>query len=159
MGEIKSLPEIVKIVSDLRKADKKIVTTNGCFDIIHVGHVRYLNEAKKLGDILIVGVNSDKSTKMNKGNDRPIIPEDERMEMLAALESVDYVFKFDDKIPNAWIEKIKPDIHVKSGDKSYGIEQCIERFSVEKCGGKVVLLPKVGSKSTTNIIEKIKNMR
>jgi rfaE bifunctional protein nucleotidyltransferase chain/domain len=155
MGKILTLNEAVKIANNLKNRGKKIVTTNGCFDILHVGHVRYLQKAKKLGDVLIVGVNSDKSTKMNKGKNRPIVPENERIEMLAALECVDYVFMFDKKIPNKWVEKIRPDFHVKACDNSYGIEQCVERFAVEKSGGKVVLVPKTEGKSTTNIIETI----
>jgi len=159
MNKIKNLDEIVKIVEQLKSHGKIVVTTNGCFDILHAGHVRYLQEAKKLGDILIVGVNSDKSTRMNKGKNRPIVPEAERMEMLAALECIDYVFKFDDKIPNKWVEKIKPNFHVKACDKNYDIEQCVERFSVEKSGGKVVLIPKTKGKSTTNIIAEIQKRK
>lgn len=141
----------------LRKKEMKIVTTNGVFDILHIGHVRYLAAAKKLGDVLFVGINSDASTKMNKGVGRPIIPEQERSEMLDALKPVDYVFIFEDKTPNRWIELIKPDIHVKGTGQDYKIEDCVEKGSVEKHNGKVVLISKTDAKSTTNIIEKIRS--
>jgi rfaE bifunctional protein nucleotidyltransferase chain/domain len=152
---IVTLEEAVKISRKLKKEGKKIVTTNGCFDILHIGHVRYLADAKKLGNVLIVGVNGDKSPYFKTKLGRPIIPEKERAEMLDFLKPVDYVFLFDDETPNKWVEKIMPDFHVKACDKAYGIEQCVERFSVEKSGGKVVLIPKVREKSTTGIIEKI----
>lgn len=154
MDKIKSLNEIVDIVNKLRKDGKKIVTTNGCFDILHIGHIRYLREAKKLGDVLIVGVNSDKSIKKIKGGNRPIIPENERMEILAALECVDFVFLFDDLNPIKWINKLKPDIHVKGGD--YTIDKIIERNAVESYGGKIMLVGKVEGISTTDIIKKIR---
>src|SRR3989338_7940723 len=115
-SKIKSLNELIKIVDKLKSQNKKIVTTNGVFDILHAGHVKYLEEAKKLGDILIVGINTDKSVKQNKGDNRPINDEKSRMLVLAALESVDYVFLFNEKDPRNWLEKLKPNIHVKAGD-------------------------------------------
>jgi D-glycero-beta-D-manno-heptose 1-phosphate adenylyltransferase len=147
--------EIIKIAENLKIQGKKIVTTNGAFDILHIGHARYLEEAKKMGDVLIVGVNSDKSPHFKSKPGRPIVPGKERAEMLNFLKPVDYVFQFDSKTPNNWVEKIKPDFHVKSCDKTYGIEQCVERFAVQKSGGKVVLLQKIKGKSTTNIVEKV----
>ena len=152
---IVSLEQAVEISSKLRKEGRKIVTTNGAFDILHIGHERYLKEAKKLGDVLMVGVNSDRSPHFKSKSGRPVVPGDERAEMLDSLKPVDYVFLFDDETPNRWVELIKPDFHIKASDASYGIEQCVERFAVEKAGGKVVLIPKTHGKSTTNIIEKV----
>ncbi len=152
---IVSLKEAIKIADKCRKQCKKIVTTNGCFDILHIGHVRYLAEAKKLGDVLMVGMNSDVSARKLKGEKRPIIPERERAEMLNAIKSVDCVFLFDDETPNKWVEKIKPDVHVKASGRDYSIKDCVEKGAVEKAGGKVVLIPKTEGKSTTNIVEKV----
>ncbi len=152
---IVTIEKAVEIAKNLKSRKKKIVTTNGCFDILHAGHARYLAEAKKLGDILIVGVNGDKSPYFKTKAGRPIVPEKERSELVDALKPVDFVFLFDDETPNKWVEKIRPDFHVKACDKSYGIEQCVERFSVEKGGGKVVLIEKTQGKSTTNIINKV----
>ena len=151
--KIKTLNELIKIVKKLKKQNKKIVTTNGVFDILHLGHVKYLERAKKLGYILIVGVNTDESVKQNKGDKRPINDEKSRLSVLAALESVDYVFLFDEKDPRNWLDKIKPDFHVKSND--YKLSQIIEKDVVEKNGGKVVLLNMEKACSTTKIINKI----
>lgn len=140
---------------ELKQQGRKIVTTNGCFDILHIGHVRYLAEAKNLGDVLFVGVNGDASPYFKTKPGRPIIAEQERAEMLDALKPVDYVFVFNDETPDIWIRAMKPDIHVKASDIAYGIEQCIERSSVEAGGGRVVLIPKTEGKSTTNIVTQI----
>lgn len=152
-SKIKRLTELIKIVKKLKSQNKKIATTNGVFDILHYGHVKYLEEAKKLGDILIVGVNSDKSVKENKGDKRPINDEKSRMWVLAALESVDYVFLFNEKDPRSWLSKIKPDIHVKAGD--YKLDQIIEKGIVEKNGGKIVIAKAEKQYSTTKVINKI----
>ena len=151
--KIKTLNELVKIVKTLKSKNKKIITTNGVFDILHLGHVKYLEEAKKMGDVLIVGVNTDKSVKENKGDKRPINNEKSRLSILAALESVDYVFLFDEKGPKEWINKIKPSIHVKAGD--YKLNQIIEKYVVEKNNGKVVISKVEKNYSTTKIINKI----
>jgi len=151
--KIKSLTELIKIVEKLKKQNKKIVTTNGVFDIIHYGHVKYLEEAKKLGDVLIVGVNSGKSVRQNKGNKRPINDEKSRLAVLAALESVDYVFLFNEKDPRNWLAKIKSNFHVKAGD--YKPNQIIEKDVVEKYGGKIVMAGIQKNYSTTKIINKI----
>ena len=145
---------ILKFVKQERRRGKIIVTTNGCFDILHVGHVRTLAAAKKLGDILIVGVNSDASVRALKGKGRPIISERERAEVLAALKPVDAVFIFYEKDPKKWLAKVKPDIHVKGGDRK--MSEIIERDIVEKNGGKIVLIPVKKGRSTTNIIAKIR---
>lgn len=150
---VRSLKEIEEIVKRAKNNEKKIVTTNGCFDILHIGHLKNLEEAKKLGDLLIVGINSDRSVRAFKGSKRPIIPQDERAELVAALSPVDYVFIFDEDTPKEWLAKIKPDIHVKGSDRN--MDQIIEKDTVEKNGGRIALIPCVKDKSTTNVIEKI----
>ena len=147
------LNEIIPIVEKLKKKNKRIVTTNGVFDILHYGHVKYLEQAKRLGDILIVGVNTDKSVKQNKGDKRPINDEKSRVSVLAALESVDYVFLFNEKDPRNWLSKLKPSIHVKAGD--YKLNQIIEKDVVESNGGKVMIVKAEKSYSTTDLINKI----
>ncbi len=151
--KIKTLNGLIKIVQKLKSQKKKIVTTNGVFDILHLGHIKYLEKTKSFGDILIVGINSDSSVKKNKGDKRPINDQKSRVQVLAALSSVDYVFIFYEKDPRKWISKIKPDIHVKAGD--YQLSQIIEKEIVEKNGGKVVIVPMIRGFSTTNIINKI----
>ena len=133
--------QAIEIAKELKRQGKKIVTTNGAFDILHIGHARYLAEARKMGDVLIVGTNSDKSPHFRSKPGRPIVPGKERTEMLDFLKPVDFVFEFDDEMPNDWIMKIRPDTHVKACDSTYGIEQCVERFAVQEAGGKVVLVP------------------
>lgn len=152
---IVTIGQAVKIAGKYRKQGKKIVTTNGCFDILHIGHLSYLKKARNMGDVLIVGINGDKSPYFKSKTGRPIVPEKERAEMLDALKSVDYVFIFNDGTPNRWVKKIKPDFHVKACDSGYGIEQCVERFAVQEGGGKVVLVPKTSGKSTTKIIDRV----
>lgn len=134
--------------------NKKIVFTNGCFDILHIGHIRYLQEAAKLGDILIVGLNSDDSVKQLKGTERPINSELERAEMLCALDFVDYVVIFEENTPLKLIKTIEPDILVKGGD--YNPNEVVGKKEVEARGGKLILIPFVEGKSTTKIIERIK---
>lgn len=151
--KIKTLKELIPIVKNLKKHNKVIVTTNGVFDIIHPGHVKYLESAKNLGDVLIVAVNTDFSVKMNKGDKRPINNEKSRMEVLAGLESVDYVFLFNEKDPREWLEKIKPNLHVKAGD--YKLSGIIEKSTVEKNKGKIVLAKLEKGYSTTSIISKV----
>jgi rfaE bifunctional protein nucleotidyltransferase chain/domain len=154
--KIKSLDEIIKIVAEARKEGKKIVTTNGSFDLFHAGHVELLEKAKEKGDILIVGVNSDKSVRVYKKKPgRPIIPETYRAELLAAIMYVDYVFIFDDLNPNPWLEKIRPDVHANSAE--YGAK-CIETEVLEKYGGKLFLVPREDIPLSTSAIEaKIKS--
>lgn len=134
--------------------EQRIVFTNGCFDILHVGHIRYLQEAAKLGDILIIGLNSDDSVKRLKGPERPINNQNERAEMLGALGFVDYVAIFDEDTPLNLINTIQPDVLVKGGD--YAPDDVVGKKEVEERGGKLVLIAFVEGKSTTNIIEKIK---
>src|SRR3989344_343118 len=151
--KIKTNEELKRIVEALKKQNKKIVTTNGVFDILHIGHIRYLQEAKKLGNILIVAINSDSSTKKLKDPKRPLNNENDRAEALAALECVDYVTVFSEENPIKILGIIKPNIHAKGGD--YDISQIIEKDAVEKNNGKVVLISKVGGYSTTDFINRI----
>ncbi len=151
--KVRSLSEALRITRRAKAAGKKVVTTNGCFDILHVGHIRYLEKAKSLGDILIVGVNSDRSVRRNKGKGRPIVPSRERAEVIASLKPVDAVFIFNDTIPNSWLAKLKPHIHVKGIDRK--MSEIVEKNVVEKHGGRIVLTPLAKGKSTTNVIEKI----
>lgn len=137
----------------LRTKGQKIVFTNGCFDIIHAGHVDYLTFARQQGDALVVGLNSDASIQVNKGPSRPFVPQAERALVLAALEMVDYVVIFDTDEPKPLIEKIIPDVLVKGEDWAHYVSG---REVVEKHGGKVVLAPLVAGLSTTNIAERIK---
>lgn len=133
--------------------DKTIVFTNGCFDILHRGHLMYLNEAKKLGDVLIIGLNSDQSVKRLKGEDRPVNGEEDRSFMLENLKSVDKVFIFEEDTPYHLIEAISPNILVKGGD--WAIDQIVGHDIVTKSGGKVLSLNFEDGYSTTNLIEKI----
>ena len=151
--KIRNIEELKKIIEKLKKQNKKIVTTNGVFDILHIGHIRYLKEAKKLGDILIVAINSDSSVKKIKDPKRPLNNENDRAEALASLECADYVTIFNEKDPVKILEKIKPNIHVKGGD--YKIDQIIEKDTIEKNNGKIILIPEVKGYSTTDLIKKI----
>ena len=153
MTKIKTINELKDIAEKLKNHNKKIITTNGVFDIIHIGHIRYLQEAKKLGDVLIIGINSDTSVKRIKGQERPINNENDRAEALAALQCVDYVTVFTENDPIILLKAIKPNIHVKGGD--YNMSQIIEKDTVEENGGVVKLIPEVGGYSTTNHINKV----
>lgn len=142
-----------KIIEEQKKLGKKVVFTNGCFDILHVGHLTYMNEAKRQGDILIVGVNSDESVRRLKGPTRPINSEIDRAEMLSGLKAVDFTVLFTEDTPMEIIDELKPSIHVKGGD--YKKEELPETVIVEKHGGEVRILNFVEGKSTTNIVNKI----
>lgn len=145
--------EIKKLSEQIKTRGKKIVFTNGCFDILHAGHVRYLNAAKQLGDCLILGLNSDLSVRALKGESRPINVEEDRAEVLAALASVDYVVVFDESTAEQLVFEIQPDVYVKGGD--YSPETLPESQIVTSYGGKTVLIPLVEGRSSTNIINKI----
>ena len=157
--KIRSWEELKAIISEFQAQDKKTIFTNGCFDIFHVGHLRYLQEAKKLGDILIVAVNSDLSVKALKGAGRPINMEQDRMELLAGLECVDFVTMFEEKTAINIVDFLKPDIYVKGGDIKMG--KFAEYDTVISYGGKVEIIPLSVTNSrgysTTNIINKSKN--
>jgi D-beta-D-heptose 7-phosphate kinase/D-beta-D-heptose 1-phosphate adenosyltransferase len=137
----------------LRGAGKRVVFTNGCFDLLHPGHVRYLTQARALGDALIVALNSDRSVRALKGAGRPILNEQERAEVMAALTAVDYVTVFDEETPRELIADLLPDVLVKGGD--WAVEQIVGREEVEAAGGSVLSLPFVEGASTTGIIERI----
>lgn len=143
-----------KILKKLKDENKKTVMTNGCFDILHAGHVRYLKESKKFGDVLIVGLNSDSSVKALKGESRPINCELDRAEVLAGLEAVDYIILFDEISPIKLLDKIKPDVYTKGAD--YTIETLPEAKTVLGNGGRIEFIKLVEGKSTTKIIDKIK---
>jgi D-beta-D-heptose 7-phosphate kinase/D-beta-D-heptose 1-phosphate adenosyltransferase len=153
LQKIKSLTEIIAERARLRESGKKLVFTNGCFDILHVGHVRYLNQARALGDALVVAINSDRSVREIKGNGRPIVNESERAEVLAALACVDFVVLFDDPTPQNIIDAIVPDILVKGAD--WSLSEIVGRDTVEQAGGVVLNIPLVEGSSTTNIIQKV----
>jgi len=138
----------------LRVSGKQLVFTNGVFDLLHVGHVRYLQQARELGDALIVAVNSDASVRQLKGDTRPLMNENDRAEILAALSAVDYVTIFDDISPRLLIAELRPDVLVKGGD--YSLDQIHGRAEVEAAGGRVVSLPFVEGASTSRIIERMK---
>lgn len=147
--------ELVSLLTRRRERGARVVWTNGCFDLLHVGHVRYLQAARALGDILIVGVNSDASVHgLHKGPGRPVTPDSQRMEVLSALSCVDYVIKFEEPNPLRLIETIQPDILVKGGD--WPVEQIVGRHSVEARGGRVVTVPLVPGVSTSGLIARIK---
>jgi len=142
--------KLVALIQDERRRGHTIVTTNGCFDLLHVGHIRYLYEASQYGDVLIVAINDDNSVRRLKGPLRPIIPQEERAEMVAALECVDYVTIFSEDTPIPLIRAIRPDFHVKGGD--YTLDEMIEREAVEEVGGKPIVGIKVEGRSTSEII-------
>lgn len=146
-----------KILKDkleaLRKEGKKIAFTNGCFDILHVGHVRYLKEAKKTADILVLALNSDASVQAIKGLKRPLVSGEERAEVLAALECIDFVTIFNELTPLELICYLKPDILIKGGD--WPEDKVVGRDEIKKWGGHVTIIPEVAGKSTTNIVDKI----
>ncbi len=154
--KIKSLLELKRIVDKLKKKGKKVVFTNGCFDILHPGHIYYLKEAKKRGDIFILGLNSDSSVRKLKGSGRPLIPERERAEILSNFEFIDYIFIFHEETPERAIREISPDILVKGGD--YRKKEVVGRKFVEEKGGKVIIIPFLKGYSTTKLIEKIKKI-
>jgi len=140
-------------VRALKKGGKKIVFTNGCFDLIHIGHVRYLEAARAEGDVLVVGVNSDSSVRRIKGPGRPIVPEDQRAEVLAALACVDFVTLFDEPDPLVTIRLVMPDVLVKGAD--WEEDAIVGRNVVEAMGGRVIRIPLTESASTSRIIDKI----
>ena len=154
MGQVLRRENVAEFVHNLQKSGKTVVATNGCFDIIHKGHVDYLKRARALGDVLIVAVNSDESVQKLKGPSRPIVTLNDRMEVLEALGCVDFVVPFSEETPQRLIAKILPDILVKGGD--YTVEQIAGHKEVLANGGKVIILPFVAGKSTTNIVKKIK---
>ncbi|MCX6355943.1 MAG: D-glycero-beta-D-manno-heptose 1-phosphate adenylyltransferase [Candidatus Aureabacteria bacterium] len=152
--KVVSREEIGGIARSSRRDGKRIVFTNGCFDLLHLGHVRYLRAAREQGDLLVVGLNSDESVRRLKGPGRPLVPEGDRAELLAALEMVDYIVLFPEDTPAELIAEVKPDVLVKGGD--YRPEEIAGQDTVKASGGRVVIIPLVESRSTTSLIEKIR---
>ncbi len=157
MGRVVTQDELILHVAEHKRNGERVVVTNGCFDLLHPGHVRGFEQARALGDVLIVAINSDSSVKFLKGNDRPIIPQDERAEILAALEAVDYVIVFDEITPREIIARILPDVLAKGGD--WGENEIVGREEVEAAGGRVVSIALEPGYSTSAIIEKIRMTR
>jgi D-glycero-beta-D-manno-heptose 1-phosphate adenylyltransferase len=158
MSVIMTRDQLVPLLRQAQTQGKRIVFTNGCFDLMHVGHTRYLRAAKDLGDLLIVAINSDKSVRsLNKAPDRPIVPEAQRAEVVAALGSVDYVILFDEPDPHSLIAALQPDVLVKGGD--WAVDQIVGREIVKARGGTVRAIPLVPGVSTTSLIERIRSTR
>lgn len=145
------LEKAIEQVEEFKRQGKRVVFTNGCFDVLHPGHTRYLAEARRLGDVLLVAVNSDRSVGALKGPGRPIFPENERAEILAALEAVDYVTIFDDLTPQTVIARMLPQVLVKGGD--WGLDEIVGRAEVEAAGGQVFSIPLVPGFSTSTMIQ------
>jgi rfaE bifunctional protein nucleotidyltransferase chain/domain len=154
-GKLKSVDDLERLISRAKGHGEKIVFTNGCFDILHRGHLHVLREAKALGDLLIVAVNTDRSVKQIKGPARPVISEVSRAELIAALEMVDYVILFDEPDPCRLLAALKPDILAKGGD--YGRDTVVGADIVEQNGGRVAVIPFLEGFSTTEIIERVRN--
>jgi D-glycero-beta-D-manno-heptose 1-phosphate adenylyltransferase len=153
MGRIVSQEELLQFVGREVRGSRRIVFTNGCFDLLHPGHIRLLEDARSLGDALVVGLNSDASVRRVKGDSRPVIPEQERAEILGALASVDFVVIFDEATPREVIARLLPDVLVKGAD--WGADEIVGRAEVEGAGGKVVSIPLQPGYSTTAILQKI----
>jgi rfaE bifunctional protein nucleotidyltransferase chain/domain len=157
MRKVLSIAEAVALVEHLRHSSKQVVLTNGVFDLIHPGHVRYLQDARRQGDALIVAVNSDRSVRAIKGPARPVNPESERAEILAALACVDAVVVFDEDNPQQVVDRLQPDVLVKGAD--WAVDEIIGRETVESRGGRVVRIPIAEGYSTSAIIEKIRGTK
>jgi rfaE bifunctional protein nucleotidyltransferase chain/domain len=154
-GKLKTLDELISVAALARSSGKIVVFTNGCFDLLHRGHVHVLREAKAAGDLLIVAINSDRSVRAIKGPARPVISETDRLELIAAMEMVEYVILFDELDPSKLIAAIKPDVLAKGGD--WGADEVVGAEIVERNGGRVVRVPYLKGYSTSEIIERIRN--
>jgi len=153
LDKLKERQELAEIVRQRRERGERCVFTNGCFDILHIGHVRYLQEARELGDFLVVAINSDASVRQLKGAPRPFVAQDERAEMLGALESVDYVTIYDELTAEEVIRLLRPEIYVKGGD--YKPDAIVETPVVRSYGGQVVTVTFVQERSTTRLVERV----
>jgi len=153
MGKPLGRTDLLKELQAIRKNGLKIVFTNGCFDLLHMGHVHYLSQARQLGDVLIIGLNSDDSVRRLKGENRPIVPQADRAGVLCGLNCVDYVCIFDEETPDRIIREVAPDVLVKGGD--YRPDQIVGADFVTKRGGRVVVIPALEGRSTQSIIESI----
>jgi rfaE bifunctional protein nucleotidyltransferase chain/domain len=154
MGQVVSLQELLDIRGRLKQEGRRVVFTNGCFDILHRGHVDYLRKAKGMGDVLVVGLNTDSSVRRLKGADRPIVDEDDRAEVLASLASVDYVCLFNEDTPQKLIEVLVPDVLVKGAD--WAVSDVVGKDIVEAAGGTVRTIEFLPNRSTSGIIKKIR---
>ncbi len=151
--KIKTLDELILEVKKIKRENKTVVFTNGCFDILHIGHIKLLEFAARQGDVLIVALNSDASVRKLKGSKRPIVPQGERSEIIAALACVSYVVLFEEETPCETIEKLKPDIHVKGGD--YDMEKIPEALILKSYGAKTVKFEFIKGHSSTGIVERV----
>ena len=156
MGRVISGDELIAVVAREKRGGRRVVFTNGCFDLVHPGHIRTLEQARSLGDILVVGLNSDASVRQAKGDSRPLIREEERAELLAALEAVDFVVLFSEPTPRELIARLLPDVLVKGAD--WGSTEIVGREEVEAAGGRVASIPLEPGYSTTRILEKIRSL-
>ena len=155
MGQVVSQDELILHVAQARRNGRRVVFTNGCFDLLHPGHIRCLEQARALGDLLVVAINTDASVRRMKGAGRPVVPEAERAEVLAALAAVDYVTLFDEDTPQQIIARVLPDVLVKGGD--WGPDQIVGRAEVEAAGGHVQSIPLEPAYSTTDLLRKIRD--
>ncbi len=155
MGRVVSQDELIVAVREAKRNGQRVVFTNGCFDLLHPGHLRSLERARALGDLLVVAINSDPSVRQLKGEGRPVVPQDERAEILAALASVDYVVIFDDVTPQQLITALLPGVLVKGGD--WGADEIVGRAEVEAAGGRVVSVPHEPGYSTSDILARIRS--
>jgi D-beta-D-heptose 7-phosphate kinase/D-beta-D-heptose 1-phosphate adenosyltransferase len=156
MGKVISQEELVQVAAREKSRGRRVVFTNGCFDLLHPGHVRCLSQARALGDLLIVAVNSDRSVRANKGPERPLVPQQDRAEVLAAFSSVDYVTIFDEPTPRELIARVLPNVLVKGAD--WALEEVVGREEVEAAGGEVISIPLAQGYSTTNLLQKIRKL-
>jgi len=152
-GQVVSLKKLKELREKWKKQGKKLVFTNGCFDLLHLGHIRYLKKAKSLGDFLVVGLNSDRSVKKIKGEKRPILPEKERAEILSSLWFVDYVVLFDEETPERLLRELEPDVLVKGAD--WKLKEIVGAELVRSRGGMVRRIPLYKNRSTTSVIDEI----
>ncbi|HEX4133285.1 MAG TPA: adenylyltransferase/cytidyltransferase family protein [Bryobacteraceae bacterium] len=153
--KVRVLDDLIASRADWSRESKTVVWTNGCFDLLHVGHIRNFRDAKALGDVLIVGINSDSSVRAIKGDSRPIVPQEERAELIAALEMVDYVTIFDEPTPAAALSRLRPDIHCKGAEYADGSRPMPERETVLSYGGQIRFLPFHPGRSTTELMDRI----
>jgi len=156
MGRVVSQDELILHVERARRNGMRVVFTNGCFDLLHPGHIRCLEQARSLGDLLVVAINSDASVRRMKGAGRPVVPQQERAEVLAAMAAVDYVTVFEEETPQKIIARVLPQVLVKGGD--WGSDQIVGRAEVEAAGGRVVSIPLEPGYSTTGILERIRSV-
>lgn len=155
-GRVVSVDELARLREAMERSGRKLVFTNGCFDLLHAGHVRYLQQARALGDALAVGLNSDRSVRELKGEGRPLNPQDDRAEVLAALGCIDYVVIFDDQRATATIRAVRPHVYAKGGDYTPESLDAEEKQALEDVGALIRILPLVPGRSTTGVLERMR---